>query len=313
MIEGQEGVSWDQWLALAEACDGRLDGLFRSDHYSSIGVPGERGSLDAWTTLAGIAARTEALRVGTLVSPATFRHPSVLAKAAVTVDHISGGRVEVGMGAGWFEHEHRTYGFPFDDRSERLAAFAEQLEIVHRSWTEDAFTFAGGHYRLEECRALPQPVQEPHPPLIVGGSGGRGTVEPAVRFADEYNTIYAGPERCAELRATLDEACTRADREPATLRFSLMTKCVVGRDRTEVQERIAATLEREREPGDPDAWAAANGDRYVLGTVDEVVSRLRALEEAGVERVMLQHLTHEDLDMVEVLATDVRPALASAG
>jgi F420-dependent oxidoreductase-like protein len=314
MVEGQEGVTWDQWLALAEACeDGRLDGLFRSDHYSSIAAPSERDALDAWATLAGLAARTRTLRLGTLVSPATFRHPSVLAKNAVTVDHISGGRVEVGFGAGWYEHEHTEYGFTFGERRERLERFAEQIEIVHRSWTQETFSFDGSHYRLEECRALPRPLQQPHPPLIVGGSGGRGTVEPAVRFADEYNTVSASAEGCRQLRSKLDAACEAAGRDPATLRFSLMTRIFVGSDRAEARERVRRALERERDDTDVDAYVRENEDAAVIGDVDEVAERLRELERAGVERVMLQHLVHEDLETVELLAAQVRPELERAG
>ena len=313
MVEGQEDVRWADWVALGEACDGgRLDALFRSDHYASIAAPDERGGLDAWATLAALSARTRTVRLGTLVSPATFRHPSVLAKSAVTVDHVSGGRVEVGLGAGWYEREHRAYGFPFRERSERLELFAEQLEVVHRSWTVDRFRFEGRHYRLEECRALPRPVQEPHPPLIVGGSGGAGTVRPAVRFADEYNTIFASPERCSELRAALDRACDEAGRDPSTLRLSLMTKCVVGRDRVEVRTRLERMLARERSDRSPAEYVRANGERYVIGTTNEAIARLHELERAGVDRVMLQHLDHEDLDMVDLLASSVRPALAES-
>jgi hypothetical protein len=182
MIEGQEGVTWDEWLALADACeDAGLEGLFRSDHYTSVFGALDRGSLDAWTTPAGIAAHTERIRLGTMVSPATFRHPSALARAAATVDHISGGRVELGLGAGWYELEHRAHGFEFPEHGERVEIFAEQLEIIHRQWTEEAFDFTGRHYRLEDCRALPKPVQRPRPPLIVGGTARSGTLEPAVR------------------------------------------------------------------------------------------------------------------------------------
>jgi F420-dependent oxidoreductase-like protein len=191
MIEGQEGVTWEQWAAIARTCEeSGLDGLFRSDHYASTSAY-PLPSLDAWATLAALAAVTERIRLGTLVSPATFRHPSVLARAIATVDHVSSGRVDLGLGAGWMELEHRAYGFPFPAMSERLELFAEQLEIVKRQWTEDAFDFEGRHYRLEDCRALPKPLQQPHPPLLVGGRGTRGTVEPAARFADEYNTFYS--------------------------------------------------------------------------------------------------------------------------
>ena len=310
MVEGQEDVTWEQWLALAEACEGRLDGLFRSDHYSSISAPGERGALDAWATLAGLAARTHTLRLGTLVSPATFRHPAVLAKNAVTVDHISGGRVDVGFGAGWYEHEHREHGFPFGDTSSRLDVFAEQIEIVHRLWTEDGFTFDGRHYRLEDARALPRALQQPHPPLIVGGSGGRGTVDPAVRVADEYNTVFASVVRCREIRSKLTRACEEAGRDPTTLGFSLMAKVFLGTDQSEVRERVRVALERERDGADPETFLHESAADHVVGTVDEVVEQLHELEEAGVRRVMLQHIVHDDLDTVELLATRVRPVFA---
>src|SRR5437899_1209099 len=157
MVEGQEGVSWQQWLALALACeDAGLEGLFRSDHYLSFGLPRERQVLDAWTTLAGLAQATARIKLGSMVSPATFRHPSVLAKSVVTVDQISNGRVELGLGAGWNEAEHRAYGFPFPQTAERLDVFAEQAEIVHRSWHEGPFDFRGSHYVIEGLEALPK-------------------------------------------------------------------------------------------------------------------------------------------------------------
>src|SRR5438105_11736725 len=196
MIEGQEGVTWEQWVALARACEENGIGrLFRSDHYLGFHARGRAGSLDCWTTLAGLAAVTTTLRLGSLVSPVTFRHPSLLARAAVTVDHISGGRVDVGIGGGWMEAEHRAYGFPFPETNVRMEMLAEQLEIVHRQWTEDDFDFHGSHYRLDACRALPKPVQEPHPPLIVGGRALPGSAVPAARFADEYNTFFATREQ----------------------------------------------------------------------------------------------------------------------
>ena len=171
MIEGQEGVTWDDWVRLARLSeDHGLEGLFRSDHYTAIIRP-DADAHDAWATLAGLAVVTERIRLGTLVSPATFRHPSVLARMAVTVDHISGGRIEVGMGSGWYEREHEAHGFPFPDGRTRFELFAEQVEVVVRSWTEERFDHAGPAYRLRGQRALPRPLQEPHPPLLLGGSG----------------------------------------------------------------------------------------------------------------------------------------------
>jgi F420-dependent oxidoreductase-like protein len=305
MIEGQEGVSWDDWLALARACEEHgLEGLFRSDHYASVMGEYDRGALDAWATITALAAHTERIRLGSMVSPATFRHPSELAKVVTTADHVSGGRVELGLGAGWNEPEHVMYGFPFPDQSTRLERFAEQLEIVHRQWTEDSFDFAGRHYRLEGCRALPKPVQTPHPPLIVGGAARRGTVEPAVRFADEYNTTFAAPETLRERRGRLDEACERAGRDPATLRFSLMTTCIVGADDGEVRER-ARRVAGITGASDPDAVLARHRETGVAGTVDEARERLGALEAAGVERVLLQHLDHQDLEMVALVGREL--------
>src|SRR5712691_2002255 len=201
MIEGQDGVTWEQWCALAAACEEHgVETLFRSDHYISQANEAGNVAHDAWTTVAGLAALTTTLRFGTLVSPATFRLPGLLANAAATVDHISGGRIELGLGAGWMEREHRAYGFPFPETSVRLELLAEQLEIVHRLWTEDRVDFRGRHYTLEDAPAQPKPLQRPHPPLLVGGSGTRGTAEPAARFADEYNSPFVSPDGYAKVR-----------------------------------------------------------------------------------------------------------------
>lgn len=313
MIEGQEGVTWDEWLALARVTEeSGLDGLFRSDHYASVMGMATRGSLDAWATLAGLAARTERIRLGTLVSPATFRHPSALAKAVVTADHISGGRVELGLGAGWLESEHAMYGFPFPALAVRLEQLAEQLEIVHGQWTEDAFEFHGRHYRLEGCPGLPKPVQDPHPPLIVGGAAGRGTVEPAVRFADEYNTLYVPVETVRERRHTLDEACERGGRDPATLPLSLMTISVVGTREAELRERARNALAVTGEEGTPESFLAENRAAGIIGTVSEVVDKLEELAAAGVERVYLQQFDHRDLEMIELIGREVVPRVRSS-
>jgi F420-dependent oxidoreductase-like protein len=222
MIEGQDDVGWDDWRALAEAAErSGIEAMFRSDHYLSDQDARGHGSMDAWATLSALAAITTTLRLGTLVSPATFRHPSVLAKMAVTADHISGGRIEVGVGAGWMEEEHSAYGFPFPSTKTRMDMLAEQLEIVHRSWKPGPFSFRGEHYAIDELDALPKPVQQPHPPLIVGGSGGARSLELAARWADEYNTPFASVDKCRKVRAKLDEACAAAHRK--RLPLSLMT------------------------------------------------------------------------------------------
>jgi F420-dependent oxidoreductase-like protein len=302
MVEGQEDVTWDRWVALARACEEHgLEGLFRSDHYLSVFNDPARGSLDAWTTLAGLAAITGRIRLGTLVSPVTFRHPSVLGKEVVTVDHISGGRVELGIGAGWHVPEHRAYGFDYPDDRVRIQLLAEQLEVVHRSWSEAPLTFEGRHYRVDGLHALPRPVQDPHPPLIVGGHGGRRSTALAARWADEYNTLSATPAECAQVRRRLAEAWETEGREPATLRLSMMTGAVVAESRAELLERARAVMEVTRGRGEPDAFLRERADDWVIGTVDEARRRLGELEAVGVERVMLQHLATNDPAMVAVL------------
>jgi F420-dependent oxidoreductase-like protein len=303
MVEGQEGVSWDDWVALARACErSGLEGLFRSDHYSSVFGVDARGSLDAWATINALSAITERIRLGTMVSPSTFRHPSELAKVACTADHVSGGRIELGLGAGWNEREHRAFGFPFYDTPTRIQIFAEQLEIIHRQWTEESFSFSGRHYTLEDCRALPRPLQSPHPPLIVGGAAKPGTVVPAVRFADEYNTTYATPEQCRERRARIDHACEQAGRDPASITFSIMTGLIVGSDRAELLERARRVMQCTLASGDPaDYLVELASEGWIVGLVDEVVAQLRALTDAGVERFFLQHLDHTDIEAVELI------------
>ena len=283
MIEGQEGVIWEGWLALAEAAErAGLEGLFRSDHYLSIVRGGRAGSLDAWATLSALAARTERIRLGTLVSPVTFRHASVVAKCAATAQEISGGRVELGLGAGWYEAEHAVYGFAFPPVRERVDALEAQLAEVRRQWSDADDVW---------------PKPSPAPNVIVGGSAKPRTVRAAVRFADEYNTTFADVDQARERRRILDEAARAAGREPLT--FSIMTGCVVGRDDAELRDRL-------------EAWrriTGRDGAPPITGTVEQVAETLREYEAAGVERAMLQHLAHEDVEMVALLG-DVAAACA---
>jgi alkanesulfonate monooxygenase SsuD/methylene tetrahydromethanopterin reductase-like flavin-dependent oxidoreductase (luciferase family) len=277
MVEGQEGVTWEQWVALARAVEeAGLEGLFRSDHYLSIVRGGETGSLDAWTTLAALGALTQRIRLGTMVSPVTFRPVSVLAKAVVTADHVSNGRVELGIGGGWYEAEHTVYGFPFGSVRDRMDELDRQLAELVRQWTEADDVW-------------PKPVQRPRPHLIVGGSAKPRTVRAAIGFADEYNTPFPSLEQARDRRRAVDEAARAAGREPLT--FSMMTGCVAGRDRGEVEARL-------------DAWrrvTGGDGGPPLAGTVDELAARLREYESVGVERAMLQHLAHDDVEMVAVL------------
>ena len=316
MIEGQEGVEWADWVALAQACE-RLgfDALFRSDHYLSVDGRLERGgSLDAWGTVTALGALTERLRFGTLVSPATFRHPSVLAKTVVTADHVSGGRVELGIGTGWLEEEHVAYGFPFPPMGERFEILSEQIEIIHRQWTEHTFDFTGRHYRISGLDAQPKPLQRPHPPLIVGGAAGPRSARLAARWADEYNTVFVTPEVARERRLALDRACEAEGRDPATLRYSMMNGFLVAADRDGLRARARALAEwrgdADDATADVDAYLAALADPWIVGTTDEFVARLREYEAAGIGAVMLQHHLFRDLDTLELIGREVIPALA---
>jgi F420-dependent oxidoreductase-like protein len=316
MIEGQEGVEWPDWVALAQACE-RLgfDALFRSDHYLSVDGHGERGSLDAWGTVSGLAAITSTLRLGTLVSPATFRHPSVLAKAVVTADHISRGRVELGIGTGWLADEHAAYGFRFPPMAVRMGLLAEQLEIVRRSWADEPFSFGGDHYAIADLDARPKPVQRPHPPLIVGGSAGRRSAALAARWADEYNTIYVTPPEARERRAALDRACEAEGRDPATLRFSLMNGFVIGESRADLRARAHRLAEwrghADQANADIDGYLAALAQPWIVGAPDEFVARLREYEAAGIDGVMLQHHLFGDEEALELIGREVIPAVTA--
>src|SRR5262245_50275527 len=309
MIEGQEGVTWDDWVRLArlvEECG--FEGLFRSDHYTAIIRP-DADAHDAWATLAALAAVTERIRLGTMVSPATFRHPSVLARMAVTVDHISGGRVEVGMGSGWYEREHLAHGFPFLDGKQRFALFAEQVEIVVRSWTEERFDHDGPAYELRDQLALPRPLQEPHPPLVLGGTVKPRFAALAARYASEVNTLGAPDEELRERKDALDRACAEAGRDPATLAYSVMTACFLGETEADVEKRVAAFLAIRGDGGDPKALIGERKDRWLVGTVDDVAERIDGLRAVGVSRVLLQHLNHMDDDMLELAAERLLPLL----
>jgi F420-dependent oxidoreductase-like protein len=298
MIEGQDGVTWDDWLRLARLTEEHgLEGLFRSDHYTAIIRP-DADAHDAWATLAGLAAVTERIRLGTLVSPATFRHPSVLARMSVTVDHISGGRVEVGMGSGWYEREHDAHGFPFLDARQRFALFAEQVEVVFRSWTEERFDHDGPAYRLRGQLALPRPVQQPHPPLVLGGTVKPRFAALAARYATEVNTLGAPNEELRERKVALERACVELGRDPATLGYSVMTACFVGETDADVLERVARFAAIRGDGADPAALVAERSDRWLVGTLDAVVERLAGLRELGVTRIFLQHLNHDDDAMV---------------
>jgi len=305
MIEGQEGVSWNDWRALANAAEAAgLDGLFRSDHYSSFhAAPGD--ALDAWSTIAALSALTQRLRLGTLVSPVMFRHPSVLARMSASADQISGGRIEVGLGSGWHEPEHLQNGFAFPDLRSRFDVLTEQLEILVRSWSGERFDYRGEHYALRGQRALPRPVQVPHPPIILGGQGRPRALDLAVRFAREYNTMGSVAE-CRARRGLLDQACRRAGRDPASLALSVMGFAALGESAADAADRERRALECI--PGSRHLFAQASGK--FVGGLDAVATLLRDYAAAGVSRVYLNHFDRRDLRGIELMGRLAR-AVAS--
>lgn len=307
-IEPQQGASYDDQLRVArraEECG--FDGFFRSDHFLVMGDrDGLPGPTDAWVTLAGIARETSRIRLGTLVSAATFRQPGLLAVTIAQVDAMSGGRVELGLGTGWYEAEHRAYGVAFPSLGERFDRLSEQLEIITGLWTipeGSTFSFAGNHYQVTDSPGLPKPVQSPRPPVIVGGHGPRRTPRLAARFADEFNVGFAKPEVTAAKFAGAAAACAElARKEP--LRYSIAGPVCCGRTDAEVRQRADA-IGRSL-----DSLRAAGG---AVGTPAQVVEQLLAYRELGASRAHLQVLDLTDLDHLDLIAAEVAPALGAPG
>jgi F420-dependent oxidoreductase-like protein len=302
--EPQQGADYLTLLRIAKATeDLGFDGFFRSDHYLKMGsVSGLPGPTDAWTTLAGLAVQTERIRLGTLVSPVTFRHPGPLAITVAQVDQMSGGRVELGLGTGWFDTEHAAYGIPFPSLSDRFSILEEQLAVITGLWQapdDKPFSFEGTHYTVADSPALPKPAQRPGPPVIIGGSGPRRTPRLAAAYADEYNAAF---DDLAGTHAAFDRvraAVESAGRPASSMIYSAAQVVCCGRDDAELGRRAAAI---DREP----AELRRNG---LAGTPAEIVEKIGRFAEIGVERMYLQVLDLDDVEHLVLLATEVLPAI----
>ncbi|MEU6779681.1 LLM class F420-dependent oxidoreductase [Nonomuraea angiospora] len=295
--EPQQGATYDDLLTVAQATE-RLgfDAFFRSDHYMRIG-PGDPGvgSTDAWITLAGLARETSRIRLGTLVTPATFRLPGPLAISVAQIDQMSGGRVELGFGTGWFDTEHAAFGIPFPPQNERFARFEEQLEIITGLWTaEKSFSFEGSYYRVADSPALPKPVQRPRPPIIIGGFGAKRTPRLAATYADEYNLPFHTLADTEQAFARVRAACETTGRG---LTYSVAQTTVVGADRAEVERRAAAIGEN------PETLPVGG----LCGTPAEIVEKIGRFAELGAETVYLQIMDLSDLEHLELIAAEVLP------
>ncbi|HWD55759.1 MAG TPA: LLM class F420-dependent oxidoreductase [Acidimicrobiales bacterium] len=303
-IEPQQGATYDQQVRMAQTSEALgFDALFRSDHFLTMGGDGLPGPTDAWVTLAGLARETERIRLGTLVTSATFRLPGLLAVEVAQVDVMSGGRVELGLGAGWFDAEHEAYGVPFPPLGERFERLEEQFAILTGLWTTPVgkkFDFSGRHYTVKDSPALPKSAQQPHPPLIVGGGGATRTPRLAATYAAEFNLPFSSLSDTQAQYGRVRAACEQRGRDPKTLRLSAAQVVCCGADEAEVARRAAAI---GRQPDELRANGAA-------GTPDEVVARLRAFADIGADTIYLQVLDLDDLDHVELIAQEVLPKVS---
>ena len=305
MSEPQQGLSYAEILALARTAEeAGIEAYFRSDHYSSF--PGEAGrpTTDAWTTLAGLARETTRIRLGALVSPVTFRIPGSLAKVVATADEMSGGRIELGIGAGWNEQEHQELGIPFPPLGERYDRLEEALAIIHGLWTEpDGWSFAGTHWQVRDARFRPKPTfgGSRHTHLILGGDGGPRLSRLVATYADEFNRQSAAPDLVREAYDNVRRACSTIGREPETIVLSAMVGVLVGESERDVSDRVEAVLEATGAGGDAQTWLAERRGRWIMGTPDEAWERVRALEAVGAQRIMLQTFLPRDLEMVRLI------------
>ncbi len=301
MIEGQNGLNWARWMRMARAVeDLGFVGLYRSDHYTNASAP-DKDSLECWVSLAWLAGNTKQIQFGTLVSPLSFRHPTMLARMARDVDDLSGGRFTLGLGAGWQEREHAIYGWDLLGPKERFKRFEDGVEIVTRLLKSDEpVTYRGKYYHVQDAVLLPRPSRHGGPPILIGGNGMNKTLAFAARYASEWNATFQTADNYAKLNKHLDTLLAKNGRKPADVRRSMMTGCIFGRDDGEVQHKVSArnrTFDELRERG------------IVVGTPSQMVDQLGRLSEAGVQRVMLQWLDLDDMDGLEGVAKNVMPQL----
>jgi F420-dependent oxidoreductase-like protein len=300
-VEPQQGASYSDQLAVAQAAESLgFSAFFRSDHYLAMSGDGLPGPTDSWVTLGGIARETSTIRLGTLVTSATFRHPGALAISVAQVDEMSGGRVEFGIGTGWFEKEHLAYAIPFPPLRERFARLTEQLELITGLWTAplgETFDYAGAHYAVNDSPALPKPVQRPHPPIVIGGSGAKKTPRLAATFADEYNVPFAPLDTITTQFDRVREAVDAVGRPTDSMIYSASFVVCAGRDEAEIARRAAA-IGREVDE--------LRSNSPLAGTPNQIVDQLGPYAEIGLQRVYLQLLDLSDLEHLALFADEVQ-------
>ncbi len=299
MIEGQDGIDWERWKRMGRAAeDLGFAGLYRSDHFTNPEGP-YKDALELWASLAWLADNTERIEFGPLVSPVSFRQPVITAWQASAVDNLSGGRLRLGLGAGWQEREHTAFGFDLLDMDRRFARFEEGLEVITRLLrSEEPVSFEGEFYRLREASISPRSPRPGGTPIVIGGNGPRRTLPLVARYADEWNAVFLKPERFAELNVRLDELLEEAGRPARDVRRTLMTRVVFGRNDAEIEGKLGGA-----------SRAQADDAGIVTGSADDISGRLGALAEAGVQRVMLQYMEPDDLESLEEISSGVLPQL----
>jgi F420-dependent oxidoreductase-like protein len=299
MVEGQNGLTWPRWQRIAQASE-RLGfaGLYRSDHYTNAAPP-DRDSLELWMSLAWLASHTSRIAFGPIVSPVSFRHPTMTARYATAVDDLSGGRLHLGLGAGWQEREHTNFGLDLLNVRDRMQRFEEALQVVSALLRSDTpVDFHGTYYQLHDAVLLPRPQRPDGPPIVVGGNGPKRTLPLTARYADEWNAVYIPPERFSELNAQLDILLVAEGRNLSGVRRSLMTGLWFGRSSAEVDTLL-------EEIGQTRAELRARG--VLVGTADEIVEQCAQYAQAGVQRLMVQWLALDDLERLESFAAGVLP------
>ena len=305
MTEPQQGLSYDEILALARTAESAgLEAFFRSDHYASFPGPAGQPTTDAWATLAGLARDTTTIRLGSLVSPVTFRLPGPFAKLVTTVDQMSGGRVEVGIGAGWNDKDHSQLGIPFPPLKERYDRLEESLAIVHGLWTEpDGWSYPGSIWQVSDAlfRPRPEAAGRRHPNVILGGEGGPWLARLVATYADEFNRTSASPDNVREAYDRVKAACTTAGRDPDSVVLSAMVGVLVADSETEMRDRLRQQVSVVGSSTNADEWLAERKGRWIMGTPDQAWQRIEEFAAAGVQRLMLQDFLPRDLEMVSLL------------
>ncbi len=303
-LEGQNGLNWPRWQRIAETVEQLgFVGLYRSDHFTNMSPP-DKDSLELWVSLTWLASHTDRIEFGPLVSPISFRHPVFTARMAAAVDDLSGGRLVLGLGAGWQEREHFNYGFELLEINDRFDRFEEGLEVVESLLNNDqAFDYDGQYYQLNDAILLPRPQRAGGPPILIGGNGRKRTLPMVARFASQWNALMATPEEYSLLNEHLDRLLQKADRQPDEIMRSMMVGCIFGADDNQLEQRVSERTSGERDAND------LRQRGMIVGTSNQMAEQLNRLSQAGVERVMLQWIDLDDIEGLEIIAQEVLPQL----